>query len=365
MGFEIPYHLIIQYVRYLNLNLCIETNEHFNFRCPLCGDSESKPNKKSAYILGIRTTTPNFYCHKCSTSKSLISFIKEVNYSIYLELIKDLKTSELQMFEPTPKEVTIKSQTISSEPDKFSSHMLPISFLEKDHEAVQYLENRNIPKTHYKNLYFFIGNPYSLFKDIFNKDVYPDKSRREITYKGIIVPYVNHENNPVGLSMRMYKSKNNFRFLKLVLDQRIDFLLGEDKVDWNKPVIIVEGMFDKLSFKSKQVLAMESINTRIDYVLSKARNKVFYVFDNEMKNKNVYRNMLTLSEKNVKVFLWKHFFEDCKDMNDVFKLEKYSEEYIIKHIIKNSYSGLDLLCEMERNMNHIKSKQQYYGGNNE
>ena len=50
----------------------------YNFRCPICGDSQKHKNKARGYIYPIKANT-NFKCHNCGASMSLNNFLKEVD----------------------------------------------------------------------------------------------------------------------------------------------------------------------------------------------------------------------------------------------------------------------------------------------
>ena len=50
----------------------------YNFRCPICGDSQKHRNKARGYIYPIKANT-NFKCHNCGASMSLNNFLKEVD----------------------------------------------------------------------------------------------------------------------------------------------------------------------------------------------------------------------------------------------------------------------------------------------
>ena len=50
----------------------------FNFRCPICGDSAKKKNKKRGYL--YQKNGKFWYCcHNCNVSKSFKNFLKEQN----------------------------------------------------------------------------------------------------------------------------------------------------------------------------------------------------------------------------------------------------------------------------------------------
>ena len=53
-------------------------NNLYNFRCPLCGDSQKHKNKARGYFYQVKTNT-NYKCHNCGASMSLNNFLKKLD----------------------------------------------------------------------------------------------------------------------------------------------------------------------------------------------------------------------------------------------------------------------------------------------
>ena len=64
----------------------------YNFRCPICGDSQKHKNKARGYIYGIKNNA-NFKCHNCGASMSLNNLLKKLDTTLHkqytLEKFKD------------------------------------------------------------------------------------------------------------------------------------------------------------------------------------------------------------------------------------------------------------------------------------
>ena len=54
----------------------------YNFRCPICGDSQRYKNKARGYIYSVKNNT-NFKCHNCGASMSLNNFLKEIDPALH------------------------------------------------------------------------------------------------------------------------------------------------------------------------------------------------------------------------------------------------------------------------------------------
>ena len=54
----------------------------FNFRCPICGDSQKHKNKARGYFYQVKTNT-NFKCHNCGASSSFNNFLKQIDSTLH------------------------------------------------------------------------------------------------------------------------------------------------------------------------------------------------------------------------------------------------------------------------------------------
>ena len=54
----------------------------FNFRCPICGDSQKQKNKARGYIYPIKNNM-NYKCHNCGASLSFNNFLKQVDTTLH------------------------------------------------------------------------------------------------------------------------------------------------------------------------------------------------------------------------------------------------------------------------------------------
>ena len=54
----------------------------FNFRCPICGDSQKHKNKARGYFYQVKTNT-NYKCHNCGASMSFNNFLKQIDSTLH------------------------------------------------------------------------------------------------------------------------------------------------------------------------------------------------------------------------------------------------------------------------------------------
>ena len=77
-------------VKYINLiSLRLQKfkkikNNLYNFRCPICGDSQRNKNKARGYLYQVKNNT-NFKCHNCGLNISFNNFLKQVDINTHTQ----------------------------------------------------------------------------------------------------------------------------------------------------------------------------------------------------------------------------------------------------------------------------------------
>ena len=66
-----------------------KTNELYNFRCPLCGDSEKNQYKARGYLYPSKDRTSFVYkCHNCGDTRTLANLIKFIDLDIQVYMVR-------------------------------------------------------------------------------------------------------------------------------------------------------------------------------------------------------------------------------------------------------------------------------------
>ena len=60
----------------------------FNFRCPICGDSQKHKNKARGYFYQVKANT-NFKCHNCGASSSFNNFLKRIDPTLHKQYVME------------------------------------------------------------------------------------------------------------------------------------------------------------------------------------------------------------------------------------------------------------------------------------
>ena len=350
--------LRLKYLKFLGLEQYSESNNGINFRCPICGDSKTSKTKKSAYILGVESDSCRFYCFRasCGANYHFNYFLKLVNYSLYLNYLEERRKYDVNNFnrKQEPKSIEITSiKEKQSYNDVFSKYLYTIDECRKDNEVRQYLDKRKIPSKHFNKIYYFNGNIYDLFGKLFDSDKWEEKAKKSyIKAKGVVVPFINRYNENIGLGFRMLNHRS--RFINLFNDYKDQFFFGENKCDFDRPIYVVEGMLDKLTFSDdSQILCMISANSRLNYLKKLTDKKATYIYDYEYMNKGILRRCQETINEGHNLFLWNSDIYKGKDINDLKMLYDKNDKEILDIIEKNTYNGLAASMMLTKRYNEL------------
>lgn len=301
----------------------------WNFRCPICNDSNKSKYKARGYIYE-RENLFFYRCHNCGYSTTFEKFLETIDNFLYkeysLEKIKSLgkpKQNNNYIFNQPFKDINIKQYKIDLD---------SIADLHNKHYAKNYIESRKIPVQFQKQL-FFTPN----FKK-FIETINPEKSKNLKLYDPrIIIPFYTSGGDLLAVQGRALED-SKVRYITIKRPEYKDSLLmfGLERVNKDSLVYIVEGPFDSY-FLPNCIAAAGSELLRIQ---SMFENKIF-IFDNEPYNKEVCKNMAFAISRNNKVVIWPNNIKE-KDINDMI-LKGLNVEQIIN---KNVYQGLEAQAKL-------------------
>jgi len=112
-------------------------NNLYNFRCPLCGDSQKNKNKARGYLYQVKNNT-NFKCHNCGANISFNNFLKQLDLTIHKQYIFE-KFKEGN----TGRNFTAEEPKFHFESPKFKSK-LDLPKASENPDSKLFLENRKL-----------------------------------------------------------------------------------------------------------------------------------------------------------------------------------------------------------------------------
>lgn len=286
----------------------------YNFRCPICGDSEKNKTKARGYIYSVKNIA-SYKCHNCGVSLSFNNFLKKVDSELH-------KQYAFEKF----KEGHTGKNFITEEPKfKFTKPVFKKTInLPKASEipiARDYLEKR---KLNPENFYF--ADKFKAWtneqKVVFN-NIDRDESR-------IIIPMYDGDDNLIGFQGRSLGS-NSVKYITVMLDENAPKIYGLNKLQKNKTIYVTEGPFDS-TFISNSIALCGA-----DGDVSKwGIYDCVWIYDNEPRNREILSRISRVIEMGQKVVIWPSAIKE-KDINDMV-LSGLDVQSMIE---LNTYSGLE------------------------
>lgn len=309
---------------------------NYNFRCPICGDSQTNRNKARGYLYPSQGGL--FYkCHNCQASMSLGNLIKHLDPNLYKEYcLERYKSGETGHKAHKEHGFVFKPVTFASnkQDNAFKGLLTPIKKLANDHEVVKYLHSRKIPKHRYEDLCYVDDiSKFRQFADGYEEKIVGNEPR-------LVLPFFDDENNLIGLSGRAIRGEK-LRYVTIRIKDDAPMIFGMNRVNKEKTIYVTEGPIDSL-FLQNAVGAGNANLTSVGEVFSK--ENLVLVFDNEPRNKEIVREIKTAIENNFCVCLWPEQIVE-KDINDMIVKQNLSAEEIQNTINKNTFSGPEAMLK--------------------
>jgi transcription elongation factor Elf1 len=288
-------------------------NNLYNFRCPICGDSQRNKNKARGYLYQVKNNT-NFKCHNCGINISFNNFLKQIDSTIHKQYTFD-KFKEGH----TGKNFTVEEPVFNFEVPQFKPK-LNLPKATENQKAREYLESRklNPDKFYYTDKFKSWTNS---IKEVFD-DTIKDEPR-------IIIPLF-YQNTLVGFQGRAL-GPSKIKYITVMLSDDAPKIYGLDEVQKDKTVYVTEGPFDS-TFISNAIAMCGA-----DGDVSKwGIGDPVWIYDNEPRNSEILSRISRVIEMGQKVVIWPSSIKE-KDINDMV-LSGLDIQNVIK---SNVYSGLE------------------------
>jgi hypothetical protein len=309
-----------------------------NHRCNYCGDSQKNTYKCIGYHFVVDQSFV-YKCHNCGKSTSSQSFIKDHFPTVHKEFVKELitekhgkkKSDNRRMPSANAFKFTPKKELLNTE-HKGVMSIENLKFICKNCDEVaianEYLSKRQIPKHHYKDLWF-TENPQSLS---FLSPKYKDRVLG--TDPRIVLPFL-RDGELIGISGRAINN-SPLRYLTMRFRDDLPLIFNLDNVDKTKTIYVTEGPIDSL-FLPNSIAVGGSDFKKID---SDIKSNSVIIYDNEPRNIEILKKIEEVVDLGFNVCLWNDKrVHDLKDINEMVMSGLTKEE--VKSIIdKSTFSGL-------------------------
>lgn len=286
----------------------------FNFRCPICGDSQKHKNKARGYFYQVKTNT-NFKCHNCGASSSFNNFLKQIDATLHkqytMEKFKEGFAGGRNFVVDEPK-LEFKKPVFKKKLDLPKATEVPI--------AKEYLEKRKLDPSK-----FYFAHKFKEWANT-QKQTFDTIGRDE---SRIIIPLHDTEKNLIGFQGRSL-GPNSVKYITVMINEDAPKIYGLDKVDNEKPIYIIEGPFDATLVQNGVAMCGSDLDIR-----SFGWSDCIYVYDNEPRNREIVNRIDKTINGGYKVVIWPTSIVE-KDINDMV----LGGHKIMSVLESNTYSGL-------------------------
>ena len=286
----------------------------YNFRCPICGDSQKNKNKTRGYLYQVKNNT-NFKCHNCGASMSFNNFLKTMDTTLH-------KQYTLEKFKEghTGKNFVVEAPKLEFKKPVFKKSVdLPKA--STNQVARKYLENRKLDPDK-----FYYAQGFKRWTNTQKKTF--DKIGRDDPR--IIIPMYDEEKQLIGFQGRALDKSPN-KYITIMIQEEAPKIYGLETIDRKLPIYVVEGPFDS-TFITNSV-ALCGSDGDLGYLKG---SDIIFVYDNEPRNREIVRRVEGCIERNESVVIWPNNVTE-KDINDMV-LAGHDVQSVLK---LNTYRGLE------------------------
>ena len=286
----------------------------YNFRCPLCGDSQKHKNKARGYVYPVKADM-NFKCHNCGASATFSNFLKSLDPTLHKQYIfekfKTRNTGKGSIFEEPKYES--KKPIFRKKLNLPKASEVPI--------AKEYLEKRKLDPTK-----FYFARKFKEWTNT-QKQTFDTIGRDE---GRIIIPMYDTDCNLIGFQGRAL-GPNFVKYITIMLKEEAPKIYGLDKINTNKTIYVVEGTFDSTFVENSIALCGSDGD-----MAHLEGSDIVFVYDNEPRNTEILQRIERCIDRGERVTIWPRSIEQ-KDINDMV-LSGYDVMSILE---ENTYKNLE------------------------
>ena len=284
----------------------------YNFRCPICGDSQKNKSKTRGYLYAVKADM-NFRCHNCGASMTLSNFIKTIDPVIHKQYVFERFKGN-----KTGRGTVVEDPKFNFEVPQFKPKLdLPKASEVKI--AKQYLDNRKLDSTkfYYTDKFKAWSNSH---KKTFDSVTY-DEPR-------IIIPLF-YKNTLIGFQGRSL-GPSKVKYITVMINDDAPKIYGLDTIRKGSPVFVTEGPFDSTLIRNS--IAMCGADGDVG---KWGISDPVWVYDNEPRSKEITTRISNTIDRGDKVVIWPNNLKE-KDINDMV-LAGHSVQELLE---SNIYNGL-------------------------
>jgi hypothetical protein len=313
-------------------------NDIASFRCILCGDSKINKFKTRGTIV-LKVQRQFFHCHNCKATKSFGNFLKLVDPLLYDDYNKEKISEKLGI--STPEEQYVFEKPVFKRVDDKLAELKKISQLKHDHPAKLYIQNRLIPPSQHFRFYYA-----PKFRTWVNS-IIPEKLSENLQDEPrLIIPFLDENGVFFGFQGRSFNPNVDpkYRYITIMMDDNKPKVFGLDRIDFTKPISIVEGPIDSVFLTNCLASAGGKLQSELEKIGNIDHSATTIIYDNEPRNIDVIKNIQDAINQGYPVVIWPEKQKE-KDINELFKSGVTNLD---SYITLNTYSGLRATLELQK-----------------
>jgi hypothetical protein len=295
----------------------------YNFRCPICGDSQKNKNKTRGYLYPVKNNT-NFKCHNCGASLSFNNFLKELDPTLHkqytMEKFKEGHTGKNFVVEE-PKFNFQKPDFFTKRENSKNLKKLDLPKASEVPIAREYLEKRKIDPEK-----FYFAHKFKEWTNT-QKQTFDKIDHEE---PRIVIPLCDLDNNLIGFQGRSLLSKS-VKYITVMLNDDHPKLYGLNTIQKNETIYITEGPFDSSFIRNSIAMCGADVD-----VSGFGFSGVVWIYDNEPRNREIVNRISKTIERGEKVIIWPSNIQQ-KDINDMV----LAGHEVMDVLESSTYSGLE------------------------
>jgi transcription elongation factor Elf1 len=303
-------------------------NNLYNFRCPVCGDSQKNKYKARGFIFEKSDGGYLYHCHNCNITLGIDKFLQTIDPIVYKEYIKEKLSTGFTKKERVKSDAELFAEKMKTPVFAKKSgldKLQKISSLDHNHVFKKYVMHRKIPSSYHYKLYYA-----PKFKEFVNTLV-PDKFDTKSDESRLVIPFLNEKKELIGIQGRSL-APDSIRYITIMIDNNSPKVFGLDTCDRTKTHYILEGPIDSMFVDNSIAMAGGFIDWNL------VNEQSVFVYDNEPRSKETCKKIQKVIDKNHKVVIWPEAVKQ-KDVNDMI-LENQSID--INQLLYNNIStGLE------------------------
>ena len=283
----------------------------YNFRCPICGDSQKHKNKARGYLYGVKADI-NFRCHNCGASMTFSNFLKEKDPVVHKQYV-------FERFKQgtTGRGTVVEEPVFKFEKPEFNTSIdLPLASTVDVSRT--YLEKRKLDPTKFYYAERFVEYVNSHKQSLNMKE-----------HSRIIIPLY-YQKNLVGVQGRTLNS-NYVKYITTIFYNEAPKIYGLDNIRRDAPVYITEGPFDSTFLRNS--IAMCGADGDVG---KWGVSTPTWVYDNEPRNKEITTRISNTIDRGESVVIFPNHVTQ-KDINDMV-LAGHDVQSMVE---SNTYKGLE------------------------